>query len=297
MAGDANGYEQTTTQKNEIDLTGMIWAGILFILFILAPIFFLIALWPDRLPLKEGYSYYDVRLFQVILLDKAPDVASSIMHLNTLLMILVAVSGFMGTMIHAATSFTNFVGSEKFKRSWTLWYYVKPFIGAAMAMVFYFVFRAGLLNFNDPSNINLFGLITLAALTGLFTDRATIKLEEFFDVVFKPKDERPGKLETKYKFTSITPQSLDLDKENTWVISGEHLDEQKFKVLLNDNEVPFAQTAASITITYTPTEEDKKLEEFKLVVIDEDNKEAYSAVLRSGASAEDTHEPDDDSVG
>jgi hypothetical protein len=220
------------------------------------------------------------------------------MHLNILLMLLVAIAGFMGTMIHIATSFTNFVGAEKYKRSWGMWYFVKPALGAALAIIFYFVFRAGLLNFNDPRSINLFGLITLAALTGLFADKASIKLEEFFNVVFKPKDERPDKLKTPYKFTATAPESIDLDKENTWVISGEHLKDVKFKVLLNDKPVPFSQADNNITIRYTPTEEDKKLQEFKLVILDEDNIEAYKAVLKSSATTPaDQQEPDDDSVG
>jgi hypothetical protein len=115
--------------------------------------------------------------------------------INTLLLLLVAIAGFLGNMLHVTTSFTTFVGANKFKRSWMLWYCVKPFTAAGLAMILYFTFRAGFLNSsNDVSNLNLFGVMTLAALAGLFTDTATQKLKEVFDTVFKPGDSRPNKL-------------------------------------------------------------------------------------------------------
>jgi hypothetical protein len=114
---------------------------------------------------------------------------------NTLLLLLVAIAAFLGNMVHIATSFTTFVGAEKFKRSWILWYCVKPFTAAALGLVLYFSFRGGFLNSSsDVSNLNLYGIITLAALSGLFTDIATQKLKEVFSVIFKPTDPRPNKL-------------------------------------------------------------------------------------------------------
>jgi hypothetical protein len=122
------------------------------------------------------------------------DVKNTI-SINTLLLFLVAAAGFLGNMLHLATSFTTFVGSNKFKRNWILWYCVKPFTASGLAVVLYFSFRAGFLNSSDDaSNLNLFGIVTLAALAGLFTDSATQKLKEVFDVMFKPGDERPNKL-------------------------------------------------------------------------------------------------------
>jgi hypothetical protein len=114
---------------------------------------------------------------------------------NTLLLLLVAIAAFLGNMVHIATSLTTFVGAQKFKRSWILWYCVKPFTASALGLVLYFSFRGGFLNSSsDVSNLNLYGIITLAALSGLFTDIATQKLKEVFSVIFKPNDPRPNKL-------------------------------------------------------------------------------------------------------
>jgi len=116
-------------------------------------------------------------------------------NINTILLILVAAMGFLGNMVHIASSFTAFVGNGTFRKSWTLWYFVRPFTAAGLALVVYFIIRAGFLNYgSDAGSVSLYGILSLAALAGLFTDNATLKLKEVFDVIFKPKDERKDKL-------------------------------------------------------------------------------------------------------
>src|SRR5881392_3391395 len=97
--------------KNELGNLGKIMGGILLILFTLIPIFFMIALWPDEMPVKGGPQKYINHLFRMKL-D-----GSGTLHINTIMFILVALAGFTGNMIHIATSFTNYVGAEKFKRT------------------------------------------------------------------------------------------------------------------------------------------------------------------------------------
>jgi hypothetical protein len=288
----------------EITRVGKWTAGILFIAATITALILLVGYWPDRLPENETDSgYYRNDLFHVCLLDKTCSCSMAVsdstadnaavavqgeqkfcensIHLNTVLMILVALAGFLGCLIHIASSFTNFVGSNKFKRSWVLWYYVKPFTAAALAMVMYFVFRAGLLSFNDPSSINLYGLVTLAALTGLFTDKATIKLEEFFEVVFKPKDERPDKMEEEPEFTAITPAEIEKNIENIITLSGKNLDGHDLTITINDEEVSdvtFEPTV--ITIRYTIPASQDTAAEFKVVVNNAEDTELYTATLK-----------------
>lgn len=68
------------------------------------------------------------------------------------LIILVAVAGALGAFIHVATSFTDYLGSQKFERSWIPWYLMRPFIGSALALAFYFLLRGGLINVNAASD-------------------------------------------------------------------------------------------------------------------------------------------------
>jgi hypothetical protein len=106
----------------------------------------------------------------------------------------VLLAGAFGSLIHAATSFSNFVGQGKIEKNWIWWYLLRPFTGMGIAFVFYLSFRGGLLNQTKIETLNVYGILTLSALAGLFTDRATLKLEEIFQAMFQPKNERDGKL-------------------------------------------------------------------------------------------------------
>jgi len=196
---------------------------------------------------------------------------SRYIHINTLLLLLVALAGFLGNMIHIATSLTTFLATGKFDRNWMLWYYVRPFTASALAMGIYFVFRGGFMNMSgDIVNINLYGVMTISLLAGLFTDRATQKLKEVFDVIFKPKDERPGKLEGDFKITGVTPVEIEAGKENMITIKGEHLGSKKFTVTINDEPVPvadFDENEAHVKYAIPATQQGKT--EFKLQVKDE----------------------------
>lgn len=109
--------------------------------------------------------------------------------------ILVALGGALGAFIHAATSFTDFVGNRKLVYSWIPWYLMRPFLGSALAIVFYMVIRGGLVSFesggldSDKININPFGIMTVACLAGLFSKQAIDKLKEIFENIFQLKKE------------------------------------------------------------------------------------------------------------
>lgn len=155
----------------------------------------------------------------------------SYIHINTILLILVALGGFAGNMIHIATSFTTFVGDKKFEKSWLLWYFVKPFTASALALGGYFMFRAGFLNTSaEAPNINLYGVMTIAVLTGLFTDTATLKMKEVFEVIFKPKDLRTGKRDDGSKINPVTPAVIKRGTINKFTLTG--IDIDKIKPLL-----------------------------------------------------------------
>jgi IPT/TIG domain len=207
-----------------------------------------------------------------------------LIHLNTLILILVAAAGFAGNMIHIATSFTTFTGAGEFKRSWLLWYFVRPFSASALAMGIYFVFRGGFLNMNNDSvNINLYGVMTISLLAGLFTDIATQKLKEVFETLFKPKDNRPDKLEKpEIKVNSVTPEKLVADKANTITIKGENFDKNKLVFKMNGETITEDKvtiTANTITIQYTIPEVQADKTEFKLVIADEKGKELFAKTL------------------
>ena len=207
---------------------------------------------------------------------------TDLLDLNILVLMLVAAGGFLGNMIYVATSFTTFVGSDKFSRSWLLWYFVKPFTAAALAMGLYFVFRGGFLNYaEDAAGINLYGVITIALLAGLFTDKATLKLKEVFEVIFTlKKDERTDTLASpQFKFNAITPATLSKTDKNSIVITGENFDKGTLHFAINDVQIPVDQiskTPTNITIIYSvppaPAPPQVAATTFNLVVTDDHDK-------------------------
>jgi CBS domain-containing protein len=107
------------------------------------------------------------------------------------LFLLVILAAGVGSYIHAATSFATYVGNKSFVASWTWWYLLRPFIGVALALVFYFVIRGGLLSVqSDPADFSPYGIAAVAGMVGIFSKQATDKLEEVFTNLFRTE---PGK--------------------------------------------------------------------------------------------------------
>lgn len=110
---------------------------------------------------------------------------------NQQLLWLIIIIGALGASIHGLTSLADFVGSKKFDKAWTIWYLSRPFTGALLALIFYFVGRAGFgLTLTAGE---LYGVIAVAGLIGLFSKQALNKLSDVFDVLFQSnKEERLG---------------------------------------------------------------------------------------------------------
>jgi uncharacterized membrane protein len=116
------------------------------------------------------------------------------------LFLLVILAGALGSAAHGATSFASYIGNSKFNPAWAWWYVLRPFIGIVIAVIIYFVLRAGFLTMGGEENkISPYGVVAFAALAGMFSKNATDKLSELFDTLFKTKsgggdDKRADKL-------------------------------------------------------------------------------------------------------
>jgi hypothetical protein len=177
-----------------------------------------------------------------------------LIHLNTLQLMLVALAGFLGNMIYIGASFTTFLGSGQFKRSWLLWYIIKPLIAAGLAIAIYFLLCGGFLTLNNSANsININAIMSLALLTGLYTDRATLKLGEVFDVVFKGKKENGAdQLVGAPKVSAIMPSEFIRGSENKISVVGEAFQTGKVKLYLDDVELESEIKTSLITANYIP---------------------------------------------
>ena len=102
------------------------------------------------------------------------------------LILLVLFTGALGSYVHAATSFVSYVGNRRLVFSWAWWYLLRPFMGMALALIFYFVIRGGLLATSaGPDQVSPFGIAAVAGLVGMFSKQATDKLREMFDNLFR----------------------------------------------------------------------------------------------------------------
>jgi hypothetical protein len=209
--------------------------------------------------------------------------------LNTLILLLVALAGFLGNMIHIAASFTNFVGAGKFKRSWILWYCVKPFTAAALAVGVYIIFRAGFLNSGEAvASVNLYGVVALAVLAGLYTDMATQKLKEVFAVIFQSSTHRPDPLSyPPVKITDTVPNPLPLNKAMQLVVTGEGFANRKFTVKINGEEIKdVAIKPNALVFNY-----DAKADKPELILYDERSVEVLKYKIATSGSPTPTPAP------
>lgn len=112
------------------------------------------------------------------------------------LLLLVISAGALGSYIHAIRSLADFIGNRSLIASWFWFYVTKPFVGMAMALLFYSAVRGGFVAGSpaDVKSVNPFGVFALAGMVGMFADKAGQKLAEIFEALFKSADQRKDPL-------------------------------------------------------------------------------------------------------
>jgi hypothetical protein len=143
-------------------------------------------------------------------------IVNSNLQLDHRLFFIVILAGGLGSYVHAATSFSTYVGNGSLHKSWTWWYLLRPIIGSVLALVFYLVIRGGLLSVSTGAagDLNPFGVAAIAGMVGMFSKQAADKLKETFDNLFRTAkgqgdDQRLDKLTgTVPVIESLNPSSM-----------------------------------------------------------------------------------------
>jgi hypothetical protein len=172
------------------------WLGLFYIVTALILFYLLFKAWPpDPWPTDMVDGLAKNRPTDgIIFFARFPNLMFEVhTSLDERLFFLVIVAGALGSYIHAATSFADYVGNRKLARSWIWWYVLRPFVGVGLAIIFYCVIRAGFLT-GGADDVSPYGVATLGALSGMFSKQATDKLEEVFTTIFRPA---PGKGDAK----------------------------------------------------------------------------------------------------
>jgi hypothetical protein len=155
---------------------GQLVLGGFLIVMAIVLVYALIAIWPAVDAAAKFGTRRTISLFWISY-RPTPDTA---------LLALVVVMSALGSFVHAATSFIDYVGNRRLATSWMWWYIMRLLVGTALALLFYFAVRGGFFGADTPSSeINPYGIAALAGLVGLFSKQATDKLREIFDTIFR----------------------------------------------------------------------------------------------------------------
>jgi hypothetical protein len=98
--------------------------------------------------------------------------------------LLVALGGVLGSFIHIATSYVDFLGNRKMVYSWVPWYLMRPFIGASLALIFYMLLRGGIVSTQPAVLPNDEPKQELQA--GPIVDRDSLKTDSTQQVAIQP---------------------------------------------------------------------------------------------------------------
>ena len=182
--------EQAKPLEGRVPWWGEMLLGIFLLLLGFALITLLVALWPAVQAAASDATSKPIHWFSWEY-KPTPDAA---------LLILVILVSALGSYVHAAISFTDYVGAGKLERCWIWWYVLRLFVGTSLAAIFYFAIRGGFFaGSTNSEDINPYGIAAVAGLVGLFSKQATDKLNEIFDTAFRTSDRygdsmRTGKL-------------------------------------------------------------------------------------------------------
>jgi hypothetical protein len=152
--------------------------------------------------------------------------------------------GILGGSTYGLASITTWIGNNKYEKSWTLWYVSRPIIGGALALVFYFLLRAGLVG-GFPINVGDFGFAAISIIIGLLATTAMKKIRDVFDVLFgiaKRKEDIGDEP------TPAANASLKLGASTTKIKAGEELE---IRATASNIEGTYAQGSSNFKIQNT----------------------------------------------
>ncbi len=110
-----------------------------------------------------------------------------------MLFLMLIMAGALGGCIHAMRSLWWYVGNQELRAPWLSMYFLLPFIGAAMAMLFSLLIVAGVVDNTTGRSTSLF-IIAIAGLVGMFSQQAALKLTDIANAFFtKPGPGRDAK--------------------------------------------------------------------------------------------------------
>jgi hypothetical protein len=122
------------------------------------------------------------------------------------ILLVVMVVGALGGLMHVFRSFYWYVGNRTLKNSWLLMYFLLPFNGAGLAVLFYLIVRGGFSTQTSatPSSVDWYA--AMAALVGMFSEEALLKLRQIAGAFFTQAEPGKDPAITTLKISALTPK-------------------------------------------------------------------------------------------
>jgi hypothetical protein len=172
------------------------------------------------------------------------------------LMFTVMMAGAVGSLTHTLTSFGDYVGNRELSTNWIWFLILRIPVGIALALLFYFIIRGGLLiptiqiqkpiSANEATvQVNAYSIAAFSALAGMFSKQATDKLAAVFDAVFAMKQpvDREGALGSSQPLT-VVPAALTRGKRQDLTVTGSGF-QKDTTATINGKNRPFTMTDAA----------------------------------------------------
>ena len=198
------------------------------------------------------------------------------------LLLLAIFAGALGSYLHGLKSLADYIGNRTVISSWFWWYISRPFLGMALALVFYAVLRGGFV-IGSPAEakvVNPFGVLAICALVGMFADKASQKLGEIFDVVFKAADPRSGKLDVPV-IDRLEPVTVTAGETKPIVLKiiGDRLGKIATVRLNAEDRKPDTVSEKEVTLKLKP-EDVKAMGQIKVSVVNPDGGVSAAVTLQ-----------------
>lgn len=100
------------------------------------------------------------------------------------LFLAVLATGMIGGAVYSLRAHTVHIAVGNYQASWWQWNVTRPFLSGALAILFFFLVRAGFVENGQASSLRPEGFIAIAGLVGLFTDQAWSKIRQVADAMF-----------------------------------------------------------------------------------------------------------------
>jgi len=219
------------------------------------------------------------------------------------LLLLVVFAGALGSLFQATKTIADNINTRALGASSFWWYVTKPLLGVWLALIVYSVVRGGFMagTPGESKVLNPFGVLAVAALVGMFADKAAQKLNDVFDVIVTVKEgngdrltqrtDRPIKnvrmLDNAPVIDKLEPDTVTAGTAGPYVVKvkGERLGKVSSVRLNGNDRRPDTVSEKQVTFTLT-TEDMASAREINVIAVNSDGGVSAAARLTVSDSPE-----------